>query len=204
MTMQNIRATIKSSLPVKLVRDVKSYLKDLRIRSRLERRGAVVERRACLHLNGPFQFGEGCYVGAFATLAIVDDPLAPAGNDSISSLKMGANVYIGEGCNIRACGGRIIIGNDVLIANQTCLVASNHGIIAGRKIREQPWSESPRDIVIGNDVWIGAGVTVLPGARIGDGAIIAAGAVVRGEVEPNGIYAGIPAVKKGGRSDGKA
>ncbi len=46
---------------------------------------------------------------------------------------------------------------------------------------------------IGHDVWLGCGVTVKSGVTIGNGAIIAAGAVVSGDIEPYGIYGGIPA-----------
>ncbi len=48
-------------------------------------------------------------------------------------------------------------------------------------------------IHIGNDVWIGNNVIILDGVNIGDGAIIAAGAVVTKNVDPYGIYGGIPA-----------
>ena len=50
-------------------------------------------------------------------------------------------------------------------------------------------------ISIGNDVWIGSCVKILQGVTIGDGAIIGAGAVVTKDVEPYGIYAGVPAKK---------
>ncbi|GEM_PF-103079 len=54
-------------------------------------------------------------------------------------------------------------------------------------------SETPFRVVIGNDVWIGARVTLLEGVTIGDGAIVAAGAVVNTDLEPYGIYGGVPA-----------
>ena len=50
-------------------------------------------------------------------------------------------------------------------------------------------------ISIGNDVWIGSHVKILQGVTIGDGAVIGAGAVVTKDVEPYGIYAGVPAKK---------
>lgn len=45
-------------------------------------------------------------------------------------------------------------------------------------------------------VWIGAGAIVLSGIVIGRGCVIAAGAVVRADCAPNGLYAGVPAVRK--------
>ncbi len=48
-------------------------------------------------------------------------------------------------------------------------------------------------VIIGNDVWIGNDVRILSGVTIGDGAVIGCGAVVTKDLEPYGIYAGIPA-----------
>jgi maltose O-acetyltransferase len=51
-------------------------------------------------------------------------------------------------------------------------------------------------IVLEPGCWLGAGVTVLPGVRIGAGCMVAAGSVVTRDCEPNGLYAGVPAVRK--------
>ena len=50
-------------------------------------------------------------------------------------------------------------------------------------------------ISIGNDVWIASGVKIMQGVTIGDGAIIGAGSLVTQDVEPYGVYAGVPAKK---------
>ena len=47
--------------------------------------------------------------------------------------------------------------------------------------------------MIGNDVWIGNDVRIFPGVTIGDGAVVGTGAVVTKDLEPYGIYAGVPA-----------
>jgi carbonic anhydrase/acetyltransferase-like protein (isoleucine patch superfamily) len=52
---------------------------------------------------------------------------------------------------------------------------------------------------VGHDVWIGDRVTILAGIRIGTGAVIGAGAVVTKDLEPYGIYAGVPARRIGQR-----
>ena len=48
-------------------------------------------------------------------------------------------------------------------------------------------------IVVKDDVWIGTGATILSGVTIGQGAIVGAGAVVVNDLEPYGIYGGVPA-----------
>jgi acetyltransferase-like isoleucine patch superfamily enzyme len=60
---------------------------------------------------------------------------------------------------------------------------------------------SQHSVVIGNDVWIGYGVRIMEGVVIGDGAIIGAGSLVTKDVEPFGIYVGVPAKKIRARFD---
>ncbi|MBF0460140.1 MAG: antibiotic acetyltransferase [Magnetococcales bacterium] len=48
-------------------------------------------------------------------------------------------------------------------------------------------------VQIGHDVWIGSDVRVLSGASIGNGCVVGARSVVAKELEPYGIYGGVPA-----------
>ena len=61
--------------------------------------------------------------------------------------------------------------------------------------------ENGYQVIIGNDVWIGQDARIMEGVIIGDGAVIGAGSVVTGNVEPYGIYAGVPAKKLRSRFD---
>jgi acetyltransferase-like isoleucine patch superfamily enzyme len=88
--------------------------------------------------------------------------------------------------------GGLVIGDHVRIAAHCVIVPANHGIaLDGGLIAEQPLTK--RGIRIGGNVWIGAGVRIVDGADIGAGCVVAAGSVVRGRLEANGIYAGVPA-----------
>jgi len=49
------------------------------------------------------------------------------------------------------------------------------------------------EIKVGSNVFIGRGVIILPGTHIGDNTVIGAGAVVKGQLEANSVYAGVPA-----------
>jgi maltose O-acetyltransferase len=53
-----------------------------------------------------------------------------------------------------------------------------------------------KPVTIGDGCWLGGAVTVLPGVSIGHGCVIAAGAVVTRDCKPDGLYAGVPAVRK--------
>jgi acetyltransferase-like isoleucine patch superfamily enzyme len=112
-------------------------------------------------------------------------------------LSYGGFITLGERCSVNPYSvlyghGGLAIGNDVRIAAPCVIIPANHGIaLDGGPISRQPMSK--RGIRIGDDVWLGAGVRILDGAAIGAGCVVAAGAVVRGELEPAGIYGGVPA-----------
>lgn len=53
--------------------------------------------------------------------------------------------------------------------------------------------ERERLVCIGNDVWIGEGTRIMEGVTIGNGAVVAAYSVVTKDLEPYGVYAGVPA-----------
>ncbi len=110
-------------------------------------------------------------------------------------LRVGQNTVIGSFANIRAAGGMIDIGKDVLIAQNVCLVASNH--IATRDVihAQAAWDESRTGVTIGDGCWIGNGVTVLPGVSVGPFAVIGAGSVVTKSVPSNEVWGGVPAIR---------
>lgn len=81
----------------------------------------------------------------------------------------------------------ISIGDDVTFSTRVRLLAhdaSTKKLFGYTKIGR---------VIIGNHVFIGAEVIVLPGVIIGDNSIVGAGSVVSKNVEPNSVYAGVPA-----------
>jgi maltose O-acetyltransferase len=109
----------------------------------------------------------------------------------------GANVSLGEYCVVNHncyldCKDRITIGPRTGVAMGSMLFTSNHEMGDAFK-RWGPFVTAP--ITVGAGVWIGARVLVMPGVTIGDGCLVAAGAVVTKDLEPNAIYAGVPARK---------
>lgn len=112
------------------------------------------------------------------------------------TIEIGDNCDIGNGTIFYASKtGGISVGNNTMIAAQSYIIDTDHGIAKGEIIRNQSNSVTP--IHIGNDVWIAAGCKVLKGSNISDGAVIGAASVVKGEIPSNAIAVGIPAkVKK--------
>lgn len=107
-----------------------------------------------------------------------------------TAIVIGDGTFIANNCefNIKS---KFVCGKDCLIAAGSRFIDHNHSIELGLPIIEQP--DAVAEIVIGNDVWIGAHCVVLRGVTIGDGAVLAAGAVLTKSVEPNAVYAGVPA-----------
>ena len=85
---------------------------------------------------------------------------------------------------------QITIGPRTGLSMETMLFTSNHELGDEFK-RWAAYKTAP--IEIGAGVWIGTRVLVLPGVTIGDGCLVAAGAIVAKDLEPNGLYAGVPA-----------
>jgi acetyltransferase-like isoleucine patch superfamily enzyme len=74
--------------------------------------------------------------------------------------------------------------------------------LTDKQLFEECRYANPQDktlVKVGNDVWIGSNVAILDGVKIGDGAIVGANALVTKDLEPYGIYAGIPAKIIGNR-----
>lgn len=108
------------------------------------------------------------------------------------SIILNEGVFIGPYCVIQSSKGIILeIGKNTLIAGQTFIVPSNHGIEDSTPISKQPVSS--KGIIINNDVWVGARVVIVDGVEIGEGAVIGAGSVVTKNIPPFSVAVGNPA-----------
>ncbi len=133
--------------------------------------------------------GENCYVDAFVRIKF---------SGGIGDMIIGDNCYFNAGTVIYS-GNGIALGNCVLIASNVTLAANNHSIDKDTYILYQGFMPSKGGITMEDDVWIGANAVILDGTYIEQGVVVAAGSVVRGRLEKNGIYGGIPAKKIGER-----
>lgn len=90
-------------------------------------------------------------------------------------LEIGKNFFANQNVSI-TCMKKIVIGNNVKIANNVVIVDHDHDFRNGQNCYRCG------DIVIEDDVWIGANCVILRNTHIGTGAVIAAGAIVKGEI----------------------
>ena len=117
----------------------------------------------------------------------------------------GGRLEVGDDCTVNtnvqfgAAGGKIVVGNHVMIAANVVLRAANHGMLRnGVPMDQQP--QIGGVIRIGNDVWIGSNAVITSDVDIADGTVVGAGAVVTRSTEPYSIVAGVPARKIGQRT----
>jgi acetyltransferase-like isoleucine patch superfamily enzyme len=108
-------------------------------------------------------------------------------------LRHGRNVCIGDRVVINkrvlldGRGGRLVIGNDVDIAQETNIWTLEHDV------HSDTHADKGGDVIIGDHAWIASRVTILPGVRIGDGAVVASNSVVTKDVPSMAIVGGVPA-----------
>jgi len=112
---------------------------------------------------------------------------------NIEKLSLGSNVSIHSFTYIDAYG-KIVIGNNVSIANHCSLISSDHTwedsavSIKFNKVVKKP-------IDIKDDIWIASGCRVLGDVTIEERTVVGAGTVVNKSLEANSLYVGVPARK---------
>ncbi|WP_306173934.1 acyltransferase [Pseudoalteromonas shioyasakiensis] len=108
--------------------------------------------------------------------------------------RLGGNV--GNGCRFigkNEFGSEpylISIGNNVSMTS-SYFVNHDGGVWVFRK--EHPSIDIVKPIRIENNVFIGSHCIIMPGVTIGSNVVVGAGSVVTKSLEPNAVYAGIPA-----------
>ena len=114
-------------------------------------------------------------------------------------IRKGENITIGDNCVINknvlldGRGGKLKIGNNVDIAQETNIWTLEHDV------HDDYHKDQGADVIIEDYVWISSRVTILPGVKIARGAVVAANSVVTKDVEAMTIVGGIPAKKIGAR-----
>jgi putative colanic acid biosynthesis acetyltransferase WcaF len=106
------------------------------------------------------------------------------------------------------CEDRVTLANDAELYNPSPMYVGSHAIVsqgayicgATHLYNEPGFQLVSFPMRLGAYSWICARAAVNPGVNVGDGAILALGSVATKDLEPFGIYAGIPARKVKERS----
>ena len=88
----------------------------------------------------------------------------------------------------------ILVGDDCMLSNNVMLrTDDSHGIF---DLETKSRLNLPAPVILERHVWLGNGARCNKGARIGTGTVVGGASVVSGTLEPNCVYAGVPARKK--------
>jgi maltose O-acetyltransferase len=109
-----------------------------------------------------------------------------------NAIIIGSHCYVNQYCWFDEGDATISLGNQVVVAANVSFQAITHAVGDANRRALEPLS---LPITIEDGSWIGVGATILPGVTVARGCIVGAGAVVTTSTEPNGVYAGVPAVR---------
>ena len=106
-------------------------------------------------------------------------------------LEIGDNSNIGP-YNYIGCSGKIIIGNNVMLAPRVSIYAENH-VFDNPDLLIKDQGVLKQTVVIEDDCWIAANSVILAGVTIGKGSVVAAGSVVNCDMPAYSVFGGVPA-----------
>lgn len=111
---------------------------------------------------------------------------------------IGNNVFLAPGVQLAAGAGRVVLKDFSSIAFNVVITASSDDYsgesLTGATVPARyKRANTVGDVIIGKHVIIGAACVILPNIEIGEGSSIGAMSLVSKDLEPWGIYAGIPA-----------
>lgn len=143
-------------------------------------KGALIRRRTRKDVfpYHVFSLGDESLIEDFATI-----------NNGVGDVSIGKRSIVGIGNVII---GPVLIGNDVMLAQNVVLSGLNHGY----ENTELP--PSRQDVSLGlirieDGVWIGANSVVTAGVTIGNHSVIGAGSIVIRDIPPFSVAVGNPA-----------
>lgn len=111
-----------------------------------------------------------------------------------TNVLIGDNVFLNSGISLNGgYAGRIVIEDNVQVGPNSEILAVTHKL---GKMDKRAGDRIYPTTTIRKGCWIGARTTILPGVNVAEGCVVAAGSVVVRDTMPNGLYAGIPAVRK--------
>ena len=111
------------------------------------------------------------------------------------NVSIGNNSVVNKNVLLDGRGGKLVIGNNVDIAQETNIWTLEHDV------NDDYYGVKGGDVIIEDYAWIASRVTILPGVRIGRGAVVASCALVTKDVPPMTIVGGVPAKVIGTRKN---
>lgn len=141
-----------------------------------------ISSKACFYQPGEISIGDGSRIDDFCIL--------------IGNIRIGKYVHIAGYSTIHASQGSVWIDDFSTLSSRVCIYSASDDY-SGQYMTSPLFGEKYThilfsDVKIGKYVVVGTGSTVLPNAIIPDGVAVGAMSLVKQELQPWGIYAGIP------------
>ena len=154
----------------------------LRLGSRLQAGKRVYIGKHC-NLSGNIRLDDGVYLSDYCVLQALNGGNIHIGKKTFFNTF--SRVYAMEQVQI---GTRCMLGSNVSIYDH------DHDISKGVLNSTRTFVINP--VCLEDYVWCGTNAVITRGCTIGSNCVVGAGAVANGSLEPNGVYAGVPAVRK--------
>ncbi|HFI4796318.1 acyltransferase [Elizabethkingia anophelis] len=106
-----------------------------------------------------------------------------------NQINIGDHTVINRGVFFDGRVGKIKIGSNVSISQETVIITMSH------YINSPLFDAYNADVIIEDYVWTGFRATILPGVVIGKGAVLGVNSLATKSLNPFGIYVGSPARK---------
>lgn len=120
--------------------------------------------------------------------------LSPSARAKKRGVKMGKSCIIAKSVDFGSEPYMVTIGDYFYSSDNIKFITHDGSVNVIRNLfKEYENADLIFPIKIGNNVFLGIDVVVLPGSVIGDNVIVGAKSVVKGTLESNSVYAGIPA-----------
>ncbi|MEY8396463.1 acyltransferase [Lachnospiraceae bacterium 45-P1] len=87
----------------------------------------------------------------------------------------------------------IKLHSNIMVSAKVRFITHDASFVVLNKLGKGKFPEKIGCIEVMDNVYIGYNATIMPNVKIGENVIIGAGALVAKDLEPNGVYVGIPA-----------
>lgn len=108
-----------------------------------------------------------------------------------SNLHLADDVFIGTDCLIDL-QGPVKIGRGTTLASRVTIMSHTDPGSSHESPIVNQYPPEAIGVEVGEHCWIGANATILSGTKIGAGCVIGSMGLVRGALEKNSLYAGVP------------
>lgn len=150
----------------------------------------LVSRKASVYGAGMIRLGSHVRVDDFCVLS--------------GAVAIGDHVHVSAGAYLFAGEAGIILG-DFSAVSSRCAVYAVSDDYSGMALANPTVPESfrlvdARRVTLGRHALLGTGCTVLPGVTVGDGCSVGAMSLVKTDLDPWGVYVGVPCRRVAERS----